>query len=73
MGAPSLDSEFNMYWSLLTPIQKESLLSLVKSFVVLRDRISVEEYNKEIDEAVDRVEAGEFYSQEDVEKMSKGW
>jgi len=73
MGAPSLDSEFNRYWSLLTPVQKESLLSVIKSFVIPREKISVEQYNKEIDEAIARVEAGEFYSQEDVEKMSKEW
>lgn len=73
MAAPSLDSEFNRYWSLLTPVQKESLLSVIKSFVIPRERISVEQYNKEIDEAIARVEAGEFYTQEEVEKMSKEW
>ena len=36
-------------------------------------RISIEQYNKEIDEAVARVEAGEFYTQEEVEQMSKEW
>ena len=34
---------------------------------------TVEQYNKEIDEAVTRVEAGEFYSQGEVEQMSKEW
>lgn len=73
MAAPSLDSEFNRYWSLLTPVQKESLLSVIKSFVIPEERVSIEQYNKEIDEAVARVEAGEFYTQEEVEKMSKEW
>lgn len=73
MAAPSLDSEFNRYWSLLTPMQKESLLSMIKSFVIPRERVSLEQYNKEIDEAVARVEAGDFYTQEEVEKMSKEW
>ena len=36
-------------------------------------RISVEQYNKEIDEAIARVEAGESYTQEEVEQMSKEW
>jgi parvulin-like peptidyl-prolyl isomerase len=36
-------------------------------------QISVEQYNKEIDEAIARVEAGEFYKQEEVERMSKQW
>jgi predicted transcriptional regulator len=33
----------------------------------------LEDYNKEIDEAIARVEAGEFYTQEEVEKMAKDW
>ena len=35
--------------------------------------MDIEQYNKEIDEAVARVEAGEFYTQEEVEQMSKEW
>jgi hypothetical protein len=73
MAASSLDTEFNKYWSLLTPVQKESLLGVIKSFVIPREKISVEQYNKEIDEAIARVEAGEFYSQAEVEKMAKEW
>lgn len=73
MAAPSLDAEFNKYWSLLTPVQKESLLGVIKSFVIPREKISLEQYNKEIDEAIARVEAGEFYSQEEIEKMAKEW
>ena len=71
MAAPSLDSEFSKYWSLLTPVQKESLLSVIKSFVIPRERISVEQYNKEIDEAIARVEAGDYYSQEEADRMLK--
>jgi hypothetical protein len=73
MAAPSIDSEFSRYWSLLTPVQKESLLSVIRSFVIPRERITLEDYNKEIDEAIARVEAGEFYTQEEVEKMAKDW
>lgn len=73
MAAPSLDSEFNRYWSLLTPVQKESLLSVIKSFVMPQERTSIEQYNKELDEAVARVEAGEFFTQEELERMSKEW
>ena len=73
MATPSIDSEFSRYWSLLTPVQKESLLSVIRSFVIPRERITLEDYNKEIDEAIARVEAGEFYTQEEVEKMAKDW
>ena len=33
MSASLLDIELNKYWSLLTPLQKESLLSVIKSFI----------------------------------------
>jgi len=31
------------------------------------------QYNKEMDEAEARIEAGEFYMQEEVEEMAKKW
>ena len=37
------------------------------------NRVSIAEYNREIDEAVTRVEAGEFYTHEEVEKMAEEW
>lgn len=36
-------------------------------------RISIEQYNKELDEADAEIDRGEFYTQEEVEKMSKKW
>jgi len=36
-------------------------------------RISIEQYNKELDEAELRVAQGEFYSHDEVEKMAKEW
>ena len=35
--------------------------------------ISVEEYNKEIDEAMKRIKAGKFYTHEQVVELSKKW
>lgn len=36
-------------------------------------RISIEEYNKEIDEAVNEIETGNFYTQEEVRKIASQW
>jgi len=58
MGAPSLDVEFSKYWSQLTPVQKQSLLSVIKSFVYEENRISIEQYNNELQEAEAEYEAG---------------
>ena len=73
MAAPSLDNELMYYWPKLNSIQQESLLSVIRSFVNSTKPISIEQYNREIDEAVARVESGQFYTQEEVEKMAKDW
>ena len=72
----SIDAEFLQYWAQLTPSEKTSLLSVAKNYVQLKEEagpISIEQYNKEIDEAVARVEAGEFFTMEEVKKMSEEW
>lgn len=35
--------------------------------------ITIEQYNRELDEAEGRVKKGEFYTQDKVEEMSKEW
>ena len=63
----------------LNKVEDETLLNAIKSMlkyrakVVQPKRISIEQYNKEIDEAESRVENGEFYTQEEVEKMMEKW
>ena len=37
------------------------------------ERDTIDQYNKEIDEAISEVESGDFYTQEEVEKMAKEW
>ncbi|MCA4895755.1 MAG: hypothetical protein ING84_12200 [Cytophagales bacterium] len=36
-------------------------------------RISINQYNQELDEAETRVAQGHFYTSEEVEKMAKEW
>lgn len=36
-------------------------------------RISVEQYNKEIDEAIEAIENGNFYTQEEARKIASQW
>lgn len=73
MATPSSANELMHYWSKLNIVQQESILGVIKSFVEPGERITIEQYNKEIDEAVASVEAGEFYTQEEVEEMAKHW
>ena len=75
MATPSLENEFDQYWSKLSIIEKQSLLTVAKNYVELKEEagMDIEEYNKEIDDAVRRVDAGEYLTHEDVIKMSKDW
>jgi hypothetical protein len=75
--AKALEQELIQYILQLDEAEKKPVLQMLKTFVKGREKkvahISVEQYNKEIDEAIARVEAGESYSQEEVEQMSKEW
>jgi predicted transcriptional regulator len=76
MSAQSIEQEFDQYWQKLSVVEKESLLAVAKNYVHLKDesdQLSIEQYNKEIDEAVARVENGEYHTHEEVVKMSKDW
>ncbi|MEJ0103979.1 MAG: hypothetical protein WDO19_16070 [Bacteroidota bacterium] len=123
MATSPLDIELSKYWLLLTTVQKESLLTVIKSFTssteagnqemnepaasygkkdtgfpveVLQQltweqkealislvesfgieipgqRISIEQYNKELDDAEAEFEKGEFMSHEEVVALSKKW
>ena len=59
----------------LTSEQKEALIILIASFGVDggNERISIEQYNKELDEAEAEFERGEVFTHEEVIAMSKKW
>jgi predicted transcriptional regulator len=75
--AKALERELLQYILQLDEAEKKSVLQMLKTFLKGREkkiaRVSVEQYSKEIDEAIARVEAGEYYSHEEVEKLAKEW
>lgn len=75
--AKALERELFQYILQLDEAEKKSVLQMLKTFLKGREknlpRISIEQYNKEIDEAIARVEAGEYYTHEEVERMAKDW
>ena len=75
--AKALERELLQYIFQLDEAEKKSVLQMLKTFLKGREkslpRISIEQYNKEIDEAIARVESGEYYSHEEVERMAKEW
>ena len=74
--AQVLDKELLKYWEQLDAPQKKSIIGMIKSFLQLAEkpvRVSIEQYNRELDEAVKRMDEGEYISQEELEKESEGW
>ncbi len=39
----------------------------------LSKRVDLKQYNKELEEANQRIDKGEFFNQEEVEKIANGW
>jgi hypothetical protein len=69
------DSVFMNLLGQLSYEQKSAVIELLLSFniEVPGQRISIEQYNKEIDEAMKEIDAGEFYTHEEVIEMAKKW
>jgi predicted transcriptional regulator len=76
MATSTTDQEMNEYFIQLNEAEKKSVVQMIKTFLQSRkesERISLEQYNKEIEEAEAEIERGESYSHEEVVKMSKQW
>ncbi|WP_138477487.1 hypothetical protein [Dyadobacter bucti] len=78
MPVQTIDSQIVDYLPLLGEEEKRSILGVIKSFVSLRkkevqERISIEQYNEELDNALEEIRAGNFLTQEEVEKLSSEW
>ena len=75
--ANALEQEWNNYFVQLNELERKSVLLMLKAFLQRRnedtDRISMEQYNKEIDEALTEVEAGNYITQDEMEKRSAKW
>ena len=51
----------------------EKLETIINKETKEPKRISLEQYNKEIDEAIEDVENGNFYTQEEARKIASQW
>lgn len=75
MTSTSIKKQFDGYLPLLTNKQQTLVLEMVKSFLNIDTdvkRITRKQYNQEIDEAVNRVEDGNFVTHEDaLKELSK--
>ena len=71
------DQKLYSYFTQLNEAEKKSVLLMLKTFLASRtgiaDSISIEQYNKEIDEALEEVEEGNYITQDDMEKKAAKW
>lgn len=72
-----LDQKLYSYFTQLNDAEKKSVLLMLKTFLAGRtkanDPVSIEQYNREIDEALEEVEAGNYITQEEMEKQAAKW
>jgi DNA integrity scanning protein DisA with diadenylate cyclase activity len=75
--ASVIDKELIQYFIKLDDSQKKSLLEMIKSFLKSSDdnleRVTLEQYNSDLDEAMNRINIGEFTTFEDLEKEMQLW
>ncbi len=78
MEAPDIQQEMLQYFIQLSNKEKKSVLQMIKTFLQgkknpSQKNINIKDYNKEIDEAMARMDAGEFITQEALEKEAARW
>lgn len=73
----TLDNELFQQILKLDEAEKQSVLQMLKAFIIGREnktgRISIEQYNREINEAVAKVKDGDYFTHEEVERMAEDW
>jgi hypothetical protein len=66
------EQEWTSYFMLLNEQQKKSVVLMLKVFLLGRSKesqhISIEQYNKEIEEAIAEIEAGQYNSHAELKK-----
>ncbi len=72
-----MNQELHQYFMQLNEAEKKSILLMLKTFVKGRgkepERISIEQYNRELEESERQIEEGNFTTQEELEKEMEKW
>lgn len=73
----ALEQEMHHYFIQLNEAEKRSVVQMLKAFLQSRkekgQRATIEQYNKELEEAEMQIEAGNFLTQEALEKEMEKW
>jgi len=71
-----LKKEFDTYLPMLSNKQQEVILNTIKSILWVDEgdkRLTIEEYNRELDESEKEIKEGRFKTQAQVVKLVKKW
>jgi hypothetical protein len=72
-----LEKEWYGYFEMLNEAEKKSVLSMLKTFLTTRNEnavdVSIEQYNKDIDESLAEAAAGNYITQDELEKKAVKW
>ncbi len=73
MNTTALRQRLSNFMQIANDKKIKGLYALLEDDIKEGERISVSQYNKEIDEAMEEVKRGDVYSHEEVVQMSKKW
>ena len=69
----TVDRQLNAYIHKLNTVQQKSLLGFIKTILPAKEEemITIEQYNKELDDADAAIDRGEFYTHEEAKDFLK--
>lgn len=77
MNISAIDRELLKYVTQMDDSQKRSLIELIKTFLDKKESAfetsTLQEYNHELDVAMNRINKGSFTTLEDLENEMKSW
>jgi predicted transcriptional regulator len=73
MNTTAIRQRLSNFMQIADDKKVKGLYALLEDEMQEGERISVAQYNKEIDAAMEEVKRGEVYSHEEVVQMSKKW
>jgi DNA integrity scanning protein DisA with diadenylate cyclase activity len=76
MPLSAIDTKIINYLLQLGVNEKKSILEVIKSLVKAKEEeisVSIEDYNQEIQEAMQAMDAGESYSNEEAKLIASTW
>jgi hypothetical protein len=73
MTTLAIREKLSNYMQVADDKKVKAMYALLKDDIKHEERISIEQYNKEIDDAVSEVKAGKYVTQAEMEKIASKW